>query len=88
MKKVKVNFLFLALIAGAVSAFAFNTPEKHVQLFGRVTDSNGNFIRWEAAASGYSCDEASGICTAQLVNDDPALGQPIPETETSGKYVP
>ena len=88
MRKIKLNFMLLALIVGAVSAFAFTTPEPVAPLFGRVTAPNGNFIRWEAVSSSYSCNTASGTCSAQLQNNDPMLGQPIVGTETSGKYVP
>lgn len=80
--------MLVALIVGAVSAFAFNEPKETVQLFGRVTAPDGSFIRWEQVAINYDCDSGSGICTAQLENDDPMLGQPISGTETSGKYVP
>lgn len=88
MRKIKLNLMLVALIVGAVSAFAFNTPEPPVQLFGRVTAPNGSFIRWEAVSSDYDCNTASGTCTAQLQNNDPMLGQPISGTETAGKYIP
>lgn len=88
MRKIKLNLMLVALIVGAMSALAFNTPEPSVQVFGRVTAPNGSFIRWEAVSSGYSCNLASGTCTAQLQNDDPMLGQPIAGTEVSGKFIP
>jgi hypothetical protein len=88
MRKIKLNLMLVALIVGAVSAFAFNTPEPPVQLFGRVTAPNGSFIRWEATSPSYSCNLASGTCTAQLQNNDPMQGQVISGTEISGKYVP
>ncbi|HMV08157.1 MAG TPA: hypothetical protein PK325_00980 [Cyclobacteriaceae bacterium] len=88
MRKIKLNLMLVALVVGAMSAFAFNVPKPPVQLFGRVTAPNGTFIRWEAVSASYSCNAASGTCTAQLQNNDPMLGQPISGTETSGKYVP
>ncbi|MBT1704904.1 hypothetical protein [Chryseosolibacter indicus] len=88
MRKIKLNLMLVALIVGAISAFAFNTPEPPVQLFGRVTLPDGTFSHWEAVSEDYSCSSASGICTAQLQNNDPMTGQPISGTETSGKYIP
>ena len=92
MKKnrFKLNLAAIAFVFAVASAFAFQKPANSAMRFGKLIDAQGN-ISWinvsgQHQGADYECQSAQEVCTAELVNDDPNLGQPIPGTETAGRF--
>ena len=92
MKKnrFKINLAGLAFVFAVSMAFAFQQPSSSTMRFGKQIDAQGH-VSWIDVTNlqqgtDYEWQNAQAVCTAELVNNDPNLGQPISGTETSGKF--
>lgn len=86
MKYIKNSLTVIAFVVAGFAAFAFQAPEadEAQMLFGKL--DNG---QWVPVQEDYICEIVpKRICTAELVNNDPQRGEPIPGTETEGRYDP
>lgn len=91
MKNYIKNLLKASLIMLAVvAAFAFTTPfnpQDRIFAFDRDAEEWVEITGLQVGVN-YECDPDPEICSARLVNDDPLLGEPIPDTESFGVYSP
>ena len=92
MKKnhLKINLAAIAFVFAVSAAFAFQKLASSTMRFGKSIDAQGN-VNWvnvsnQHQGTDYECQNAQEVCTAELVNDDPNLGQSIPGTETAGRF--
>lgn len=92
MKKnhLKINLAAIAFVFAVSAAFAFQKPASSAMRFGKTTNSQGNTewinVTGQQQGVDYECQNAQDVCTAELLNDDPNLGQPISGTETAGRF--
>ncbi|MCH7408138.1 DUF6520 family protein [Belliella sp. DSM 111904] len=80
---IKASFVILAVIA----AFAFTTPKNEDEPRFRLVDNEWTLVEGQIGTH-YTCIGSSPICTVQLVDNDPELGEVVEDSEMFGIYTP
>lgn len=83
MKTIKNSIAIIAFVVAGFAAFAFNAPSGHEEQMLFTQLENG---QWIPAEAGSTCEQSSEICKAELVNNDPQLGEIVPGSEIRGSY--
>ncbi|MFD2035163.1 DUF6520 family protein [Belliella marina] len=80
---IKASLVMLAVVA----AFAFTTPKNDEEPRFRLVDDEWTLVEGQMGVH-YTCSGSSPICTVQLVDNDPELGEVVEDSEIFGIYTP
>ncbi|MFD2036381.1 hypothetical protein ACFSKL_16370 [Belliella marina] len=74
-------------VLAAVFAFAFTQPIDNSNP--KFTENNGEWVLAGQLGVNYRCaDVPTMICTVELVDNDPILGEVVENSEVFGEYTP